>query len=389
MADEQYKWLDRDTAERLLRGEPLEFADADTRDQAGQLAGTLGALSALAAEPPLTSAELPGEANALAAFRKARADGDGERADLAHHGRTHSATSSDGGLVRLGRPVAGRRGPSRWGRPVRFGLAAALTAGMIGGVAVAATTGVLSIGDDDPEPAASVSAGITPLVSPSADPTRGPDSARPDHGRSKDSRGSQDGGGARDGAPGNRSAAPGNGSDDAGYGARSPEWRNGVASACRDVRDGKNLDSGRRRALEEAAHGAARVRQYCAGVLKQSEGRTGSGAKKNGNGNNAGHGNGHGNGNGNEGKDGKGSGDGKGSKGNDDEGGNGHITSGGATGHDRARVLPTSVPPASDFTPAPPGATSAPDVTALPLTPPRSPSRPAVSPRGEGPSSRV
>jgi hypothetical protein len=38
MADEQYRWLDRDTAERLLRGESLEAVDRPTRDQADRLA---------------------------------------------------------------------------------------------------------------------------------------------------------------------------------------------------------------------------------------------------------------------------------------------------------------------------------------------------------------
>ncbi|MEU7050301.1 hypothetical protein [Streptomyces eurythermus] len=34
MADEQDKWLDRGTAERLLRGESLEAVDPSARDQA-------------------------------------------------------------------------------------------------------------------------------------------------------------------------------------------------------------------------------------------------------------------------------------------------------------------------------------------------------------------
>ncbi|MGJ3560691.1 hypothetical protein ACR6C2_28660 [Streptomyces sp. INA 01156] len=45
MADEQYRWLNRETAERLLNGEPPEAADPATRDQAERLARTLGALS--------------------------------------------------------------------------------------------------------------------------------------------------------------------------------------------------------------------------------------------------------------------------------------------------------------------------------------------------------
>ncbi len=36
MADEQYGWLDRDAAERLLRGEPLRTVDDEARAQAEQ-----------------------------------------------------------------------------------------------------------------------------------------------------------------------------------------------------------------------------------------------------------------------------------------------------------------------------------------------------------------
>ena len=64
MADE-YRWLDRETAERLLRGEsPDDAVDSTTRDQAERLARTLDALSALSAQatPVNESEELPGEA---------------------------------------------------------------------------------------------------------------------------------------------------------------------------------------------------------------------------------------------------------------------------------------------------------------------------------------
>ncbi|MGW4736561.1 hypothetical protein ACWEQC_46770, partial [Streptomyces shenzhenensis] len=104
MADEQYKWLNRETAERLLRGESLEAVDASARGQAERLAGTLGALSV---EATPAGVELPGEEGALAAFRKAReaaaeqsavAHGDGSQAR-----RTGAASRpSDAGLVRLG-----------------------------------------------------------------------------------------------------------------------------------------------------------------------------------------------------------------------------------------------------------------------------------------------
>lgn len=43
------RWLDRETAELLLRGESLEAVDPAARDQAERLARTLGAL---AGNPP-------------------------------------------------------------------------------------------------------------------------------------------------------------------------------------------------------------------------------------------------------------------------------------------------------------------------------------------------
>ncbi|PAZ16179.1 hypothetical protein CLM62_09770, partial [Streptomyces sp. SA15] len=128
MADEQYRWLDRDTAESLLSGESLEAVDAPARDQAERLAKTLDALTV---EPPPTSAELPGEAAALAAFRSARAERGGERAVLGDRTR---GSSSDAGLLRVGRPGQDTPRPRR-GRVVRLGLAAALAVGMVGGVA--------------------------------------------------------------------------------------------------------------------------------------------------------------------------------------------------------------------------------------------------------------
>ncbi|MYR62806.1 extensin, partial [Streptomyces sp. SID625] len=71
MADEQYRWLDSDSAERLLRGEPLDTVDVTVRDQAERLARALDALAAESVvHPAQAPAELPGEAAALAAFRK-------------------------------------------------------------------------------------------------------------------------------------------------------------------------------------------------------------------------------------------------------------------------------------------------------------------------------
>ncbi|MFD7470384.1 hypothetical protein ACFV7N_37625, partial [Streptomyces tendae] len=139
MADEQDKWLDRETAELLLRGEPLEGGDPASRDRAMRL---VVALSALSAPPVPADEELPGEAAALAAFRKVRAeraDGSAQAAGALGHGAAHRPPET--GLVRIGTRGEGARRPRR-GRPLRLGLAAALTVGMIGGVAGAARPGV-------------------------------------------------------------------------------------------------------------------------------------------------------------------------------------------------------------------------------------------------------
>jgi hypothetical protein len=299
MADESYEWLDLETAERLLRGESLEAVDPADRDQAERLAKTLEALTA---EPAPTSGGLPGEEAALAAFRKVRADRADDWVSPAARSRHRTgAGRTDAGLVRIGTPDAGTGRPRRR-RPAHLALAAVLAVGMVGGVAAAAGIGVLPhFGDGEPEPGASVSAATPdrPFVSPSA-PQVAPSPENSPSG----------GAGSRDTAGGDTGAAPGTGSDGPGAGSRR-NW-NGSASACRDMRDGKNLDPARKRSLEGAAGGTSRVWKYCKGVLSGADtrGDAKSGPDdRNGNGNGkgedtgskedndndkSGHGNGHG-----------------------------------------------------------------------------------------------
>ncbi|MFG2954844.1 hypothetical protein ACGF5O_14060 [Streptomyces sp. NPDC048291] len=260
MADERYKWLNRVTAERLLRGESLEAVDASARDQAERLADTLGALSVRATQ---AVAELPGEEAALAAFRKARESA--EDARTAEAARTGAAArpgrrAADAGLFRIG---AGSR-PSRvpgWARPARLGLAAALTAGMLGGVAVAAGTGVLPTPFDDnhPGPAVSVSAAGTP--------------ARPDGSSSPESLL-----GGETGTPSSAATPGGSGRPTPDPSGKSKErdtrspgiavggW-SGALTSCRAIRNGQPLGTDRRRALEGLAGGAGRVDRFCKAVL--------------------------------------------------------------------------------------------------------------------------
>jgi len=264
MADEQYRWLDRETAECLLRGESLEAVDPAVRDQAERLAKTLEGLTG---EPPQGSVELPGEAAALAAFRAARSDARAGRS--ATGPRAAAPPPPDAGLVRIGGPGRSER-TSRRGRSSRFVLTAVLAAGMVGGVAVAATSGVLPtpFGHDRPAPGASVSASVpqqSPLVSPSTGGSLG--EPTPDG-----SPGASTGPAIPPGSSGGAtSAAPGRGSDGRNSAGR---WWRGAPSACGDIRDGKELGPVRRRALEDAAGGSdpKRVGKYCKSVLALTDG---------------------------------------------------------------------------------------------------------------------
>ncbi|RFC72676.1 hypothetical protein [Streptomyces sp. AcE210] len=314
MADEHNKWLDRDAAERLLRGEPLEAVDAATRARAARLAETLDALAVTRVD----GGELPGEAAALAAFRKARESGaeePGTATPKARHARPRGALApvsslhgpvghendanantnaaidgyagSDVGSVRLARPDAR---PVRWGRPVRFGMAAALAGCMIGGVAVAAGTGVLPSpfgGRGEPGPAASVSAAASPerpLTSPS------PDISETDGGRSgsavPDGHSHAPGSGApsqedtagRPGGPATTQPRTGPRESDA---ADREAWRQRLVDACRKYRGGALSDSEEERLRAAVKRIATKKRdrdpdRFCARILQEADG-SGSG----------------------------------------------------------------------------------------------------------------
>ncbi|TXS72870.1 hypothetical protein EAO69_16795 [Streptomyces sp. me109] len=325
MADEDYRWLDGEAAERLLRGEPLEAVDADTKERVERLAE---ALASLAEEPAPDGAELPGEDAALAAFRAARAGRGGVPAGRAAGPDVRAAArAADAGLVRLGGPGAGGH-RARWGRPVRFGLAAALAVGMVGGVAVAAGTGVLPtpFRDDRPHPAATVSAAQTPrpLDSPSPGVSQADGSEVPLPGATTSG---PAGSGSSDDLSAGGSASGGPGSSGPDRPLRSHEWWTRTRSSCQDVLGGKNLEAGRRRVLTDAAGGGGRVKTFCRRVLGWTGTRSGQGGDDRGgqagqgdgrNGSGSGHGSGHGSGGGNQGDDG----------GHPVPGGNGHHHSG-------------------------------------------------------------
>ncbi|MET8677759.1 hypothetical protein ABZW18_09255 [Streptomyces sp. NPDC004647] len=325
MADDRYSWLDKNAAERLLRGEPADAAvgadDAYVRAQAERLSEALAdaAVVALAGSGPeagLPEGELPGEAAAAAAFRKAVE----ARADSSRAISTRGERSADvvPPTVRISRTLW----PSRIGRPLRAGLAVALAGCALGGVAVAAGTGVLPTpfgGESgEPVPGQSVSAAATPGEDfPAPSVTEGTElpSLTPDpNGTAGEGEGGATGG---ERSPGGRHDSAGSGSttDDEATGPGGYGDRNKLRLAitlCRKHESG-DLDENTERRLERSAGGAKALDRYCDKLLSgENRGSGGSDAQDDGKGDS----NGDGGGNGGQGQD-DGSGEG------DDEGGDG------------------------------------------------------------------
>ena len=315
MADEDFRWLDRDAAERLLSGEPIDGADDHTREQAVRLAKALAALAADdragSVVPADISSELPGEAAALAAFREARGP----------DARAASTRVGAADTVQIGRSAEPQR-PAPWTRPLRYGFAAVLAGCMIGGVAVAAGTGVLPspFGDHDrPGPAASASsvASPEPLASPPGDESSSPDVEPDEVTTTPEGPSSEPGTSAPPPDAGKSEGASKGGEGTTKPGSGDPQrhdeakgWYRKVVTACRDYRSGK-LQGEKRRRLEEAAKGSQRVTEFCGRVLYGS----GSDRENNGGGNYGGNAGGDGNDDG--GGDNEGDGDGSNGGGND------------------------------------------------------------------------
>ncbi|MEV7564698.1 hypothetical protein [Streptomyces tanashiensis] len=278
MADERYQWLDQEAAERLLRGEPVEAVDDRARAQAERLAEALGT-ARVPAVPPSAHTELPGEAAALAAFRKATA----ERAAAAAATAATAAPAADLGRVRLAPVTAPAR---RWARSARYGLAAAVAAVTVGGVAVAAGTGVLPL--VGPAPASSVTAGETadPLVSkepgirqdPEAPPTE-PDGGDPTPGASPSGDSGSttptprvpDGRGTVTPGPGTPTPGRPTGGTGGKDGTGSTDLREKVLKACREFRTGK-LDATGRQQLTNTLRNGETLRRYCDRILSGDTG---------------------------------------------------------------------------------------------------------------------
>ncbi|MET7629616.1 hypothetical protein [Streptomyces sp. NPDC005078] len=334
MADEQHEWLDKDAAERLLRGEPVDPVDGHARTEAARLMAALAAARGARA----ADGELPGEAAALAAFRAVpRAARTRGRSETQAAQATGYATQSSEpgqpeqmgqpgrgvrpgppetlGAIRIGPALSARSSssffdgssgggmrPRRWRRPLRFGLAASLAGFALGGVAVAAGTGVLPGpfgGHGDPLPASSVSAPaspgelgsgptsdrtpVAPPVSPgphtSPDPvvpsTPGDGTRKGDGaGNDQDGRGGTEGDGHGDDVDAAPRSGDGTARDSTSGGGRdgtSGKWLGRTVRACRDYRDG-DLDADRRRRLVVMARGAGNLDRFCKRVLERPDG---------------------------------------------------------------------------------------------------------------------
>ncbi|MGW7491405.1 hypothetical protein [Streptomyces sp. NPDC054786] len=280
MADDRYNWLDKDTAEQLLRGEPVSARHGDGARELEQL---LDAAAAVAARTPET-VELPGEEAAVAAFRQAARSGSGAR---------HRAAGEPfpGARTAHAADVAER---TRLGRPLRRGFAVALAACAIGGVAVAAGTGVLPspFRGGEPAPAASVSAAEspgpfntgepgaqtdgttaqTPDATPGGQDTAPAETPRPG---SSPGAGTRPGSGAPSGGTGHGHGKPGDGGTLPGH----EDKKNFLLALCRDYESGKRdtMDRDTLRRLESKAGGATKVHVFCRAYLARYQNGGGSG----------------------------------------------------------------------------------------------------------------
>ncbi|MEU9357872.1 hypothetical protein AB0D35_07120 [Streptomyces sp. NPDC048301] len=295
MADEQQEWLDADVAERLLRGESAGFADPAGDHISKEVQRLESALRALRTPGP-AAGELPGEAAVLAAFREAPREVRGSGRAVAEDGTGRQDALH---TVRIGaRPTAPVR-RSRWTRPVRYGLAASIAGCALGGVAVAAGTGMLPApfgGHGSPVPATSVSAAASPEelgvevpdpVVPSPPPPvpsgspGAPDSSEAPGPEGRGTAGGEAPTGGDDGtatdreAPG-RDESPQDGPDSGakpGEEAAAQAYKRSL-DACRAYRSG-TLSRGEERRLVALAGGRRKLDRFCDRLLGP-DGRGGS-----------------------------------------------------------------------------------------------------------------
>ncbi|MEV8414523.1 hypothetical protein AB0P45_13005 [Streptomyces niveus] len=259
MAHERETWLDHGVAELLLRGRPVGTTGEHAQAQADRLARALEEAVPVAYAD---SAELPGEAAALAAFRQSVGTAAGPAG-----ARSWDADDAGIGTVRLAPGRRGIRLPSV-GRPLRLGMAAAIAGCALSGVAAGA--GFLyapSAGESPPQPSNSISDALTPapLVSesPSSSLNTPPLTSDPGAGRDSDSPGASSD--AMTGDPvdkGRKSQGTGNGWKKGG----GEKWYAKLVQACQEYRNG-TISAGKRKLLEDAAKGPQGVNRLCNQLL--------------------------------------------------------------------------------------------------------------------------
>lgn len=248
MADDRYDWLDEEAAELLLRGLPVDVSC----DAPEELVAALGALRRTAPRPEPD--ELPGEAAAVAAFLAARpAESAAGRDTSAYFARLFSWCRP---------PVHSAR------HPLRAGLAVAVAGFTLGGVAVAAGTGVLptpfSGGPATPavsvspmaNPSAGDADGTTDRPSASAGATSGSSAGSPDAfpGATPTPDGGRHGDGRNSGDPSQHSTA----------GALSDVDQEALVDTLCSAYNHDELNAQERSRLEQAAGGEQGVRAFCA-----------------------------------------------------------------------------------------------------------------------------
>ncbi len=290
MVDDRYGWLDEDVAERLLRGEPLDFTDGSGRrgrkrwspeDRAA--AERLAAVLARVAESgrPGENGRVPGEQAALAAFRAARESA----------GRTSAAEFAAESPFGSRRERQRRRsGVVRRLRSLRLSVVGAVAACAVGGVAVASTTGVLPspsfIQDTGGKRSPSVGA-----TSSAQTPGGGKDEDGAAKGGKKSGRpGAGEGGGENGkdpkgagGSIGTNPDLPGRGVVGDINGVQPPNGADAEAvldELCRDflaarAGTGPMPGQGRMQVLEQAAGGAEAVPGFCSNRLGTNAGTPG------------------------------------------------------------------------------------------------------------------
>lgn len=259
MAHERETWLDHGVAELLLRGRPVGTTGEHAQAQADRLARALEEAVPVAYAD---SAELPGEAAALAAFRQSVGTAAGPAG-----ARSWDADDAGIGTVRLAPGRRGIRLPSV-GRPLRLGMAAAMAGCALSGVAAGA--GFLyapSAGESPPQPSNSISDALTPapLVSesPSSSLNTPPLTSDPGAGRDSDSPGASSD--AMTGDPvdkSRKSQGTGNGWKKGG----GEKWYAKLVQACQEYRNG-TISAGKRKLLEDAAKGPQGVNRLCNQLL--------------------------------------------------------------------------------------------------------------------------